>query len=111
MGFLKAWKTLDDKFAWSFTSLVLSILFFLFGLYTTFLYEKKPRLRYEIASQSPVYNIREQIPKLVVLFDGENIHEKHQMLTLITRKIAVSVQRTASGGLHRPPFDSTLRPS
>ncbi len=52
-----------------------------------FFYEKKPRLRFEIVSQSPVYNIREQIPKLVMMFDGENIREKHQTLSLITLRI------------------------
>jgi len=83
-------KRIDSKFSWSFTGLVFSFLFFLFGLYTTFLYEKKPKLLFQILSEAPVYSLKEEVSELDILFKGENIRKKNQTLTLLTLRVVNS---------------------
>jgi hypothetical protein len=77
MALYEKLKSIDQKFSWSFFGLVLSVLFFLFGLYATFIYEKKPKLVFEILSEAPVYDLREDVSKLDILFEGEDIRKKN----------------------------------
>src|SRR5258708_25782739 len=84
MSFYEKLKGIEQKFSWSFFGLVLTVIFFLFGLYTTFIYVKKPRLLLQVLSEAPVYSLREDVSKLDILFEGEDIRKKSETLTLLT---------------------------
>jgi hypothetical protein len=100
-------KGLDQKFSWSFFGTLFSILFFLFGLYTTFVYEKKPRLQFQTLSEAPVYSLSEDVGKLDILFEGEDIRQKHQTLTILT----IRVINIGSADIVKSSFDPDHLPS
>jgi len=87
MALFEKLKGIDQKFSWSFFGVVVSVLFFLFGLYTTFIYQKKPKLTFEILSEAPVYDVRENVSKLDILFEGQDIRTNKQTLTLLTLRV------------------------
>lgn len=78
---------MDQKFSWSFLGFVISVAFGVVGIYTAFIYQRKPDLIVQRLSQDPVYNLKENISKLDILFDGEDIRKNSQTLTLLTLRV------------------------
>jgi len=70
---------------------ILGIFFAITGIplsiYLTVYYEKLPRLKYEVLSVAPVLDIKEEIGKLDILYDGKSIKKTENTLTIITAKI------------------------
>jgi len=99
-------KNLDQKFSWSFFGLVFGVLSLGVGVYFGVFYEKKPRLRYEILSSLPVYDVREDIADLEITFKGENIRGQHKMLSLITLKVC----NVGNADIVKMHFDENLLP-
>lgn len=96
---------LDQKFSWGFLGTVLCIIFGVFAVYTWF-HDKKPQMKFEVLSQAPVYDIRENVGKLDILFNGENIREKKQMLSLIT----IKVSNAGNADILKSSYDETQLP-
>ena len=97
---------MDQKFSWSFFGFVLSIVFFAFGLYTSFVYEKKPKLVVQVLSESRVYSVSEDVSKLEIIFEGEDIRKKNQTLSLVTFRIINS----GSANILKSSFDTEHLP-
>ena len=107
MSWLTKFKSLDQKFSWSFLGFACGILFFLVGLYTTFFYAKNAKPQLEILSDSPVYDIRENVSKLDIIFNGESIRQKGEMLTLLNLRFA----NRGNAGILIGSYDSKSPPT
>jgi hypothetical protein len=77
----------EEKIPWGALGVVIAVLFGAFGVYTTFFYEKRARVVYEVDSATRVLDIRENVPQLDVTFQGESIRDKQETLSVITVKI------------------------
>src|SRR5688572_13074605 len=94
MPWLRTIVNLDKRLASSFAiAIVFAIISFIAGQ----LYEKNPQLRYEIQSQAPVFNVREDVTTLDIIFQGQSIRQQTQMLSLVT----VKVQNSGRQGLSK----------
>jgi len=97
---------IEEKIPWGALGFVIALIFGGFAVYTTFFYEKRPRVVYEIQSQTRVFDIKEDVPKLDVIFQGESIRSKHETLSLITVKIA----NIGNSDIGSGAFDTTNLP-
>lgn len=107
LGALFKGNQIDQRFSWSFFGVMLSVGFGLFGIYTAFFYEKKPRLVVQQLSSSPVLSVRENVSKLDIVFDGEDIRKKNQTLTLVTLRLA----NLGNADILKSSFDDNHLPS
>lgn len=87
MSFLEKIQEFDKKFAWSFFGFALALIFGLLTIYVSFFYEKKPVLKYEIVSNTSVLDVRENISKLDVFYDGKDIKNNRQALRILLVRI------------------------
>ncbi len=91
---------LDRKFAWSFTGVVLALLFGAMAIYGQFFSDLNPHLRYEILANAPVIDVREDITKLSVLFDGMDIRKQKESLRVMTIRIVNDSDRDILKGYY-----------
>jgi hypothetical protein len=77
----------EERLPWGTLGFVVALAFGVFALYTTFFYEKRAHVVYEIESKTRVFDVRENIAQLDVTFEGESIRKKQQTLSLLTIKI------------------------
>jgi len=76
------------KFPTSLTSLMITIVLAVAGiLFTILLAEKHSQLYYDIQASTSVLDIKEELPKLEVLFDGIDIRQQNLSLRVISVKI------------------------
>jgi hypothetical protein len=70
---------------WSLIGLLLGIAFF---VYSTFIYERRPELRIDLLNNSPVYDLKEDVPLLQIIFHGEDLKKQNNTLSLMTTRIS-----------------------
>lgn len=99
-------RLLDQRLALSTVGFFLSLAFSIFGIYTTFYYQKNPNLQFEIVSQDPVYDIKENISNLDIIYDNESIRQKGLMLSMIRIRVA----NTGNESLTKASFDEEALP-
>ena len=80
-------KNFYKKHAWSFWSLLIGILGICYAIYVDFIKIEKPKLSFEILSHTKVLDVKEDISKLEIIYDGENLKEKDNTLRILTVKI------------------------
>jgi hypothetical protein len=80
-------RDLDRKFAWSFLGVLLALLFGGITIQREFFSDSGPRLRYDILTNTPVLDVREDVSKLSVLFDGIDIRQQKKSLLVITVRV------------------------
>lgn len=107
LGSLFKGNNLDQTFSWSFFGVFLSVIFGAIGIYTTFFYEKRPRLAFQQLTTSPVFSVSENVSKLDVIFDGEDIRKKDQTLTLISLRII----NLGNADIYKGAFDDEHLPT
>ena len=78
---------IDRKFPWSFLGFFSGLIFGIFGIYAVFIYERLPEIRVEVLSNTPVFSIKEEVDNLSILFNGVDIRESKQLLSILTIKI------------------------
>lgn len=93
---------IEQRFPWSFLGVLISIIFGVFGIYTVFFYSRSPALELETINQAPVFSLREDVDGLDVMFQGKNIRETDQGLSLIT----VRISNQGSAPIRASDFDS-----
>ena len=81
-------QNMEKKYAFGFFGIVLAIIFGALSIYTAFYQKKSPAIKYEIESSASVFDIREDVGKLDVIFNGVNLRETRQTLTLMTLKVS-----------------------
>lgn len=79
-------KNLDRTFSWSFFGFFLGIGGLGFGIWSHFV-SPSPKITYEILTNTPVLDVREEVDKLDIFYDGNNISEENQSLQVITFRI------------------------
>jgi hypothetical protein len=78
---------LSIKTFFAIMGIVLGFLSLIATVYYATSYEKKPSLKYDILSDANVLELREEIGKLSILYDSENISEKNLNLRMLTFRI------------------------
>ena len=100
MSLIDSIRDLDQKFAWSFVGVLLALLFGGITVQREFFSETRPRLRYDILTSTPVLNVREDVSKLSVFFDGIDIREQKKSLRVITVRVANDSQKDILKGFY-----------
>ncbi|WP_105265489.1 TPR end-of-group domain-containing protein [Pseudoalteromonas sp. T1lg76] len=80
-------KGIESKFPWSFSGFILAIFFGGLSIYLGFFNESKADLNFIISSSSAVLDIKEEVGKLDILYDGESLSKSKQDLQLITLRV------------------------
>ncbi|ODS40196.1 hypothetical protein BEH94_10680, partial [Candidatus Altiarchaeales archaeon WOR_SM1_SCG] len=93
MGLSETLSTIEKKYPWGQISAVIAIIALVSTVYVAFLYDPGPDLKFEILANTNVYDVRVDIGNLDILFDGVNIKEKNQILSVITLKVVNDGQR------------------
>lgn len=104
MSFISQLQQVDKRLASSFVvAIALAIISFVAGQ----LYETRPKLQYQILSNAPVYDLRENLTTLDILFEGKSIRQENQTLTLIT----VRIENVGNAGISKQTsFDESYLP-
>ncbi|MCX6120976.1 MAG: hypothetical protein NTX44_05110 [Ignavibacteriales bacterium] len=103
MSFWKEFAQLDRKFAWSFVGSIVGVVSIIVAVYIALVYEKKPAIQFDIVSEANVLEVREQLGKLSILFDGDNISQKGLNLRIFT----IKVSNVGQVDITQPMFDQT----
>ena len=93
-------RDLDRKFAWSFLGVLLALLFGGITIQREFFSDSGPRLRYDILTSTPVLDVREDVSKLSVLFDGVDIRQQKKSLRVITVRVVNDSQKDILKGYY-----------
>ena len=85
MGLRDSLNTTDKR--WSLLSVILAALFGGLAIYSEFFRDHKPELRFEIVSNTSVLNVREDLGKLEILYDGLDIKKSKQSLRVVVVRV------------------------
>ena len=88
MSFFAKLQNIEKKYALTFLGFVLAAIFGALSIYTTYFWNRNPQIKYTVSSILGVYDIREEEVKLDIIYDGINIREKKQMLSLISLNVS-----------------------
>lgn len=102
MSFFERLHTIEKKYAFTFLGFILAAIFGALSIYTTFFGSRTPQIRYTVSSILGVYDIREEVGKLDIIYDGMNIREKKQMLSLV----ALTVSNIGDAHLTKDLYDN-----
>lgn len=86
MPVMKMLRELDQKFSWSFFGFLLAIALGLFTLYDRLLVGKNPQLYLDVLTSASVLDIKEDLPKLDISFDGIAIRQQNLSLRILSIK-------------------------
>lgn len=88
MGLFKTIKTLDSKFSWSFMGFLIGILGIGYAIYIDQFKEEKPEIVFDVLSNTQVLSLKEDLTKLDIIYNGQNIKERKENLILLTIRIS-----------------------
>jgi hypothetical protein len=100
MSLIKYIRDFDRKFAWSFLGVLLALLFGGITIQREFYSDTGPRLRYDILTNTPVLDVREDVSKLSVLFEGIDIRQQKKSLLVITVRVVNDSQKDILKGYY-----------
>ena len=87
MGLRDSLNTIKNKYNWSLLGLILALLFGSLAIYSEFFRDRKPQLRFEIVSNTSVLDVREDLGKLEILYDGLDIKKSKQSLRVVVVRV------------------------
>jgi len=87
MGIGAAITKLDRNFGWSFLGFVLAVIFGALAVYSEFWKKTAPILEFELLSNTPVLDVREKLPDLEVLYQGEDIAKAGRTLSVMLCRV------------------------
>lgn len=88
MSFVAALNRIDKRYAWSLLGFVLAVAFGGLSLYTEFVRDRRPRLRFEIISDASVLDVREKLGNLEIIYDGVDIQKAQRSLRVVVVRVA-----------------------
>ncbi len=88
MGFISNFAQIDRKFAWSFLGFVLAAIFGGIAIYTEFIRDTSPVIKYEILTNTKVLDVKEDVNGLSVIYNNEDIRKTKKTLSVVTVKIS-----------------------
>ncbi|MEZ4942228.1 MAG: hypothetical protein R3D58_15225 [Saprospiraceae bacterium] len=77
-------KKIDKKYAFG---LLTGLIFGILGFYADFLRQKNPKLEFDIISNTEILDVKEDVGKIDIFYDGENLQKQNQTLRLIVLRI------------------------
>ena len=77
---------MDDRFSWSFTGVVLALLFGAVAVYSV-VHERRPSLVCEIDNQSDVLDLHRPLQDLKLAFRGQDIQQQNLNLRILTIRL------------------------
>jgi hypothetical protein len=87
MGSWKVIKELDNKFSWGFWGFLITSIALILAIYLGFFNEKNPSLTYDILTNNEIIDVKENLSKLNIYYNGNDIEQNKQNLRFITIKI------------------------
>lgn len=78
---------LDKRYAWSLLGFVFAVVFGALSIYTEFIRDRHPQLRFEIVSDASVLDVRERLGNLEILYDGVDIQKAQKSLRVIVFRV------------------------
>jgi hypothetical protein len=84
MWLFKKLQKLNRKFA---LTIMLALIAFAFFVYDRFIADKHPQVYFDVLTSTAVLDIKEDLPKLEILFDGINIREQNLSLRIVSLKV------------------------
>ena len=77
------------------------------GIYTGIFYERKPSISFEVLTKTAVLDVREDVSKLDILYDGKNLKKNNQALSVVNLKVVNNGQADLLHNYYdekRPPW-------
>ena len=87
MGLRDSLNAINNKYAWSLLGFILAVLFGGLAIYSEFFRDRKPELRFEIVSNTSVLDVREDLGKLEIFYDGLDIKKSKQSLRVVVVRV------------------------
>ncbi len=78
---------LDKRYAWSLLGFVLALVFGFLSVYTEFLRDRRPQVRFEVISDASVLDVREKLGNLEIMYDGVDIQKARRSLRVIIIRV------------------------
>lgn len=102
MGLNDSFLRFEKRYAWSFFGFLLAIIFGTFSIYTVYFIDTNPKLDFIVESNTKVLDLRENVKKLEILYEKENINDNDKNLSILKIKI----QNTSSVNILSTFYDT-----
>ena len=80
-----SWISIDKR--WSLLGVVLAIVFGGLTVYAEFIRDRRPDLKFEVVSNTSVLDVREELGKLEIFYDGLDIMKSKQSLRVVVVRV------------------------
>lgn len=87
MSLVKSLKEIENKYSWSMLGFVIALIFGSITIYTEFIKENKPNLHFIEKTNNTVFDIKEKVGELEILYQGESLKKKNKDLKIITIEV------------------------
>lgn len=102
MGFISNFAQIDRKFAWSFLGFVLAAIFGGIAIYTEFIRDTSPVIKYEILTNTKVLDVKEDVSGLSVIYNNEDIRKAKKTLSVVSVKVSNEGRSAILKGYYDP---------
>lgn len=83
MGLITKIGQIDRKFGWSFLGFVLAAMFGGIAIYTEFIRDSSPVVKYEILSNTKILDVKEDVAGLSIIYNAEDIKKARKTLSVL----------------------------
>ena len=87
MGIIAKLAQIDKKFSWSFLGFVLAALFGGIAVYTEFVRDTSPLVKYEILSNTRILDVKEDVTGLSIIYNNEDIRKARKTLSVLIVRV------------------------
>lgn len=88
MGIIAKLAQIDKRFSWSFLGFILAALFGGIAIYTEFIRDTSPAVKYEILSNTKILDVKEDVTGLNIIYNNEEIRKAHKTLSVLIVKVS-----------------------
>ncbi len=88
MGIIAKLRQIDKTFSWSFLGFVLAALFGGIAIYTEFIRDTSPAVKYEILSNTKILDVKEDIGGLSIIYNNEDIRKARKTLSVLIVRVS-----------------------
>ena len=87
MNLIEFLNRINRRYAWSLLGFVLAGMFGTITVYSEFIRDRRPDLRFEIISDASVLDVHEQLSDLEILYDGLDIQKSKKSLRILVVRV------------------------
>lgn len=102
MGFISKFAQLDKKFAWSFLGFLLAAIFGGIAIYTEFVRDASPIIKYEVLSNTKILDVKEDVGGLSIIYNKEDIRKSKKTLSVLVIKVGNEGRSAVLKGYYDP---------